>query len=104
MSSTSGDEPLNVDREALLAFIERLEVFETRAEELAASVNKQIDTLHDGNWAGAAAAAHRAQHDEWVANEVQMRDALGKLRALSSNAHSNYESAAQTNAAMWKNH
>jgi WXG100 family type VII secretion target len=92
----------SVDLPELSAFVERLASFERRAEELATAINAQIDALHGGNWSGAAAQAHRARHDEWVADEAQMRGALAKLQAISSQAHSNYGSAATTNTAMWQ--
>lgn len=92
----------SVDLTELSTFIDRLRAFERRAEELATAINAQIDGLHGGNWSGTAAEAHRAQHNEWVASEVQMREAVAKLQAISSQAHSNYGSAARINTAMWQ--
>ena len=67
-----------VELEELLGFVDRLQSFEQRAEAIAARVDGQIATLH-GTWAGNAAAAHRAQHDEWMAGASQMRDCTGRL-------------------------
>ena len=44
-----------VDLEELLAFVDRLQSFEQRAEAIAARVDGQIASLHD-TWAGNAAA------------------------------------------------
>lgn len=92
----------SVDLAELSAFIDRLRSFERRAEELATVINAQVDALHGGNWSGTAADAHRAQHDEWVASEAQMRAAVAKLQAISSQAHTNYGSAANANTVMWQ--
>jgi WXG100 family type VII secretion target len=76
-----------------------LQSFEERAEAIAARVDDQIAALHD-TWAGEAAAAHRAQHDEWTAAATQMREALAELRDAADNAHRNYAEAAQLNTEM----
>jgi WXG100 family type VII secretion target len=88
-----------VELEELLAFVDRLQSFEQRVEAIAARVDGQIVTLHDG-WAGNAAAAHRAQHDEWMAGAAQMREAVAELRAAAHNAHQHYTDAAQLNVEM----
>lgn len=88
-----------VELDELLAFVDRLQSFEQRAEAAAARIDGQIATLHD-TWLGQAAAAHRAQHDEWMAGAVQMREALAELRAAANNAHRNYTDAAQANLEM----
>jgi WXG100 family type VII secretion target len=88
-----------VELEELLAFVDRLQSFEQRAEAIAARVDGQIAILHD-TWAGNAAAAHRAQHDQWMAGAAQMRDALAQLRAAADNAHRHYTDAARLNVEM----
>jgi WXG100 family type VII secretion target len=88
-----------VELEELLAFVDRLQSFEQRAEAIAARVDGQIASLHD-TWAGNAAAAHRAQHDEWMAGAAQMREAVAELRAAAHNAHQHYTDAAQLNVEM----
>lgn len=88
-----------VELEELLAFVDRLQSFEQRAEAIAARVDGQIATLH-GTWAGNAAAAHRAQHDAWMAGAAQMREALAQLRAAAHNAHQHYTDAARLNVEM----
>jgi uncharacterized protein YukE len=55
--------------------------------------------LHDA-WAGNAAAAHRAQHDEWMVGAAQMREALARLRTAAENAHQRYTDAARLNVEM----
>lgn len=88
-----------VDLEELLGFVDRLQSFEQRAEAIAARVDGQIATLHD-TWAGTAAAAHRARHDQWMAGTAQMRGALAQLRAAADNAHQHYTDAARLNMEM----
>jgi WXG100 family type VII secretion target len=88
-----------VDLEELLAFVDTLRSFEQRAEAITARVDGQIAGLHD-TWSGEAAAAHRAQHDEWTAAAAHMREALTQLRAAAHNAHRNYTDAAQLNVEM----
>jgi len=88
-----------VELEELLAFVDRLQSFERRAEAIAARVDGQIATLHD-TWAGNAAAAHRAQHDEWMAGATHMREALAQFRAAADNAHHHYTDAARLNVEM----
>lgn len=88
-----------VELEELLAFVDRLQSFERRAEEIATRVDTQVADLHQ-SWSGDAASAHRARHDEWSAGAAQMREALAQLRAAADNAHRNYTEAAQLNVGM----
>ncbi len=88
-----------VELDELLAFVDRLQSFERRAEAIAAQVDGQIASLHE-TWVGTAAAAHRAQHDEWVASATQMREAAALLRAAARNAHQHYTDAARLNVEM----
>jgi|KBSSwiStaDraftv2_1062776.scaffolds.fasta_scaffold2160300_2 WXG100 family type VII secretion target len=90
-----------VDLDQLDGFVARVAAFEKRAEQIAESVDGQVDQLHDGHWLGAAAAAHRAKHDEWMAAEAEMREALVRLRDAARTAHQNYSDAVNTNTAMW---
>jgi WXG100 family type VII secretion target len=88
-----------VELEELMAFIDRLQSFESRAEAIAARIDGQVAGLHD-TWSGQAAAAHRAQHDEWMAGATQMREAVTQLRAAAHHAHRNYTEAGQLNVDM----
>ena len=88
-----------VDLAELLAFVDRLQSFEQRAEAIAARVDGQVATLH-ASWAGNAAAAHHVQHDEWMAGAAQMREAIAQLRAAAANAHQHYTDAARQNVEM----
>jgi WXG100 family type VII secretion target len=89
-----------VELEELSAFIEKLRVFEERAETIAARVDSQIADLH-ATWSGEAAAAHRAHHDEWTTAAAQMREALAELREAANAAHRNYSGVIEVNTAMW---
>lgn len=88
-----------VELEELLAFVDRLQHFDQRAESIAVRVDGQIAALRD-TWAGHAAAAHRAQHDQWMAGAAQMREAVAQLRAAADNAHRHYTDAARLNVEM----
>ena len=88
-----------VELEELLAFVGRLEAFETRAEAIAARVDKQVADLRM-TWSGVASEAHGALHDEWMAGATQMRESAADLRAAAARAHSNYTDAVKTNIEM----
>lgn len=88
-----------VELDELLAFVDKLQFFERRAEAIAARVDRQVADLHI-TWSGEAAAAHRTQHDEWVSGATQMREALAELRQAADHAHRNYTEAAQLNRDM----
>ncbi|WP_235672930.1 WXG100 family type VII secretion target [Mycolicibacterium hodleri] len=88
-----------MELDELLAFADKLQAFERRAEALATQIDQRIAGLHE-TWSGSAATAHRAQHDEWMAGATQMREALAELRAAAHNAHRNYSDATQLNVDM----
>jgi WXG100 family type VII secretion target len=88
-----------VELEELLAFVEKLLAFEQRTEAIAASVDAQIAGLHD-TWSGDAAAAHRAQHDEWMTGAHEMHEAVAHLREAAHTAHRNYTDAVRLNLEM----
>lgn len=88
-----------VELEELLAFVDELEAFERRAEAIAVRIDAQVAGLHD-TWSGEAAAAHRAQHDDWMAGATQMRESLAKLRSAADNAHRNYTDVGKLNVDM----
>ncbi|BCI51604.1 hypothetical protein NIIDNTM18_08820 [Mycolicibacterium litorale] len=88
-----------VELNELLAFVDKLQAFEQRAEAIAARIDRQVADLHT-TWSGEAAAAHRAHHDEWVTAETQMREALTRLRQAAHHAHRNYTEAARLNKEM----
>lgn len=89
-----------VELEELLAFADRLQAFDSRAEGLAAKVDQQVGQLH-GSWFGESADAHKARHDEWMAASAQMREGLAELREAARRAHRNYTEAVAANTAMW---
>ncbi len=88
-----------VELEELLVFVDTLRSFEQRAEAIGSRIDGQIADLHT-SWSGEAAAAHRANHDEWAAAAAQMREALGQLREAAHTAHRNYTEAVQLNLEM----
>ena len=88
-----------VELDELLAFVEKLEAFGTKAEAIASRVDGQVADLH-GTWSGSAADAHRSGHDGWMAGATQMRDTAAELKAAANIAHRNYTDAVATNIAM----
>jgi WXG100 family type VII secretion target len=88
-----------VELDELMAFVEKLHAFEQRAEAIATRVDQQIASLHD-SWSGTAAAAHRAQHDEWMAGATQMHEAVAHLRDAAHTAHRSYTEAVKANLEM----
>lgn len=89
-----------VELEELLAFVERLHVFEDRGEQLASGIDNLVNTLGE-NWSGAAADAHQAEHDKWAAALAQMREAAAQLRRTAEGTHRNYTEVIEINTAMW---
>lgn len=90
-----------VDLAELLAFVERLEAFDGRADEIASAVDGLVAQLH-GSWLGESAEAHRARHVEWMTESAAMRQAVTELRSAAMRAHDNYSSAIDANTAMWR--
>lgn len=88
-----------VDLEDLLAFVDQLQMFESKAETIAVRVDGQVRDLH-GTWSGSAADAHRGGHDEWMVGASRMREAAAALKAAARAAHQNYTDAVATNIAM----
>jgi WXG100 family type VII secretion target len=88
-----------VELEELLAFVDKLQSFEDKAEAIASRVDGQIAALHT-TWSGTAADAHRSSHGEWMAAATQMREALADLKNAANTAHRNYTDAVKTNIEM----
>ncbi|ORW01390.1 WXG100 family type VII secretion target [Mycobacterium kyorinense] len=89
-----------VELHELLGFVERLQAFESRAEQICESADNLVNQL-DGNWSGTAAGAHQAEHDEWIAAAAEMREAATQLRRAADTAHRNYSELIEINTAMW---
>jgi WXG100 family type VII secretion target len=90
-----------VDLDELLAFIDRLKSFDTRADDIASAVDTLMAQLH-GNWLGESAEAHRARHAEWKAESEAMRQAVMELHSTATRVHDNYSKAIAANTAMWR--
>lgn len=88
-----------VELDDLLAFVDKLEAFQRRAEAITANVDGRVTELHT-TWSGEGADAHRARHDEWMSAAAEMREAAAQLRTAAANAHHHYTDAAKTNLEM----
>ena len=88
-----------VELDGLLAFVDKLQAFEKRAEAIADRVDDQVADLHS-SWDGHGASGHLTQHQDWIAAARQMREALVHLQATAHNAHRNYTDAIELNMAM----
>ncbi|WP_343574757.1 WXG100 family type VII secretion target [Mycobacterium sp.] len=89
-----------VELEDLRAFVQRLQEFEQRGEQIADGVDNLVTQL-GGNWSGAAADAHQAEHDEWTAAATEMREAAAQLRQAADRAQRTYSEVIEINTAMW---
>ena len=88
-----------VELDGLLAFVDKLEAFEQRAEAIANRVDGQVGDLHS-SWDGHGASGHLTQHQDWIAAARQMREALVHLKTTAHHAHRNYTEAIELNVAM----
>lgn len=93
-------ERYRVELQELLGFVERLQVFEQRGEQIAESADNLVSQL-EGNWSGTAADAHQAEHEKWCAAAAEMREAAAQLRQAADAAHRNYTEVIEINTAMW---
>lgn len=90
-----------VDLTELLTFVERLQAFDDRADEIVAAVDGLVEQLH-GGWLGESAEAHLARHHEWMTESAAMRQAVSELHEAATRAHDNYTRAIDANTAMWR--
>jgi uncharacterized protein YukE len=90
----------SVDLEQLLAFTERLQRFNARAEEIATAVDRQIAELH-GTWLGVGAESQQEYHQTWMGLSQEMRESADFLRESAARAHRNYTGVAEHNSKMW---
>jgi WXG100 family type VII secretion target len=74
--------------------------FDRHLEDALEQADARVNRLH-ANWSGAAAAAHRAAHDEWKHGAEEMRAALAVMRRIAKTTHANYTGAASANSSMW---
>lgn len=88
-----------VELDELLAFVDKLQACEQRAEAIATRVDDQVADLHN-SWDGHGASGHLTQHQDWIAAAGQMREALVQLKATAHTAHRNYTGAIELNMAM----
>ncbi|KUI25589.1 hypothetical protein AU196_22530 [Mycobacterium sp. IS-1742] len=89
-----------VDLEALLAGVDRMSAFHSDLEQKLAAVRSSVSAL-GLTWHGDAASAQEAAQQQWDSGAKQLREALGQLRDIAEQAHSNYSNAAATNQRMW---
>lgn len=90
----------SVDLDELLAFAERLRMFNRRAEEIAEATDREIAELH-GTWAGLGAESEKQYHETWMSLAGEMRESAERLRAAANDAHRNYTDVAALNSSMW---
>ncbi|MBY0442207.1 MAG: WXG100 family type VII secretion target [Mycobacteriaceae bacterium] len=84
----------------LQGFVERLQVFEKRAEQIADNVDTLITEL-GGQWLGAASDTNRIEHDQLAAVTAEMHAAVTQLRRAANTAYCNYGEVVAVNIAMW---
>lgn len=89
-----------VELAELRGFVERLQVFEKRVEQIADSVDVLINQL-GGEWLGIAADTNHAEHDQLIAVTAETRAAVAQLRRAADTAYCNYGEVVAINIAMW---
>jgi len=92
---------LHVDRDKLGSIVDQMESLTTSLEHSRDLIERIVAALHI-DWSGEGAAAHREWHQEWDTGAQEMRDALDDLHHTGRVAHTNYNSAADTNLKMWR--
>lgn len=89
-----------VDLGDLQGFVERLQAFEKRAEQISESVDTLINQL-GSEWLGAASDTNRREHDQLAAVTAEMHAAVAQLRRAANTAYCNYGEVVAVNTAMW---
>lgn len=89
-----------VEPEELRRFVERLQAFEKRAEQIADNVDTLINNL-GAEWLGTASDNNRTEHDQLLAVTANMRDGVARLRRAADTAYCNYGAVVALNTAMW---
>ena len=90
-----------VDLDALLVAADQMSTFDTELEHQLSRVRASVDAL-GLTWQGDAAERQRAAQERWNSGADELRAALGQLRDIAENAHSNYSGAAANNTRMWQ--
>ena len=90
----------SIDIDELIAFADRLERLNQRAEEIASAVDQQILKLHT-TWEGVGAESEREYHQDWMRRAREMRETAEFLHHAASVARRNYTGVGQLNRGMW---
>ena len=89
-----------VDVDALRRTVDEMAVCGDGLHDLAETLARQVQALHD-TWEGQAAVAQATAQREWEAGFRSMREALARMRVVAAVAHDNYAAAATANVEMW---
>lgn len=90
-----------VDTDELQAMVADLDRCGVALEELTDDLDRQVQVLQ-AHWTGLAADAQALAHGRWTRGLLDLRLALGELRAAGAVAHANYTAAVDANVAMWR--
>ena len=89
-----------VDLESLIAAVDQMSTFESKLEHQLAVVKASVASLGT-SWHGEAADQQQAAQDRWNSGAEELRTALGQLRDIAEQAHTNYSGAVANNLRMW---
>ena len=84
----------------LLAAVDDMSAFDRRLEQTLAGIAASMAALGT-SWRGEASAQQQAAQHQWDEGAEQLRTALGQMRTIAEQAHTNYAAAAATNRRMW---
>lgn len=90
----------SIDIDELIAFADRLNRFNQRADQLEAAVDQEISKLHT-TWAGVGAESEREYHQDWMRRAREMRETAEFLHHAATVAQRNYTGVGQLNRDMW---
>ena len=90
-----------VDPDRLADFVERLRFVQAELDAARDGVADRIRADRT-DWAGSAAAAHEAAHNQWQAGAREVQDALAALHAIVRTAQVNYAAAIDANRRVWR--
>jgi len=92
---------IGVDTDRLAEFLERLRLVQADLGATEHAVAARIRAVQAG-WAGPAAAAQEAAHQQWQDGARQVQDALATLHSILRTAQDNYAAAISANQRVWR--
>lgn len=92
---------LLVEFAQLQAAVDHMARFGQQVEACLHDVDQTMARLR-ATWHGDASTSQAQAQAQWDEGADQMNDALGRLRSIAQQAHTNYDNAVTQNKAMWE--